>query len=114
VSAPEGLPTEQFARWWNETGERELRQILFWRWDPLRIGGYFPNTVDEYDDYAPGIVALLRLGADAKVLAEHLEFLERGPMGLAAPDSDGRAQTAELLTEWFVTSIDAWTRHGPY
>jgi hypothetical protein len=108
VTEPEELPAAEFRRWWAETGERELCQVLFWRWDPLGVSGYFPNTADEYDDYAPGIVALLRLGADDDVVAEHLEFLEREPMGLAAADGERRAEAAALLGAWFRSSVDAW------
>ncbi len=46
---PEALSTEDFARWWKETGEHELRQILFWKWDPIGAFDSSPNTTDEYD-----------------------------------------------------------------
>jgi hypothetical protein len=113
VTDPQELTAAQFAQWWKETGERELRQILFWRWDPLAISGYFPNTADEYDGYLPGVVALLRLGVDEGVLAEHLEFLEREPMGLMTGDGERRAAAAALLTEWFANSVGSWSRFGP-
>ena len=29
------LGSDHFARWSKETGERELRQLLSWKWDPL-------------------------------------------------------------------------------
>jgi hypothetical protein len=112
VTDPEDLTPEQFARWWNETGERELRQILFWRWDPIGIADDFPNTADEYDSYPPGVVALLRLGADANLLATHLEFLERETIGLPPQDPERRTRAAELLVEWFACSVDLWARDG--
>jgi hypothetical protein len=113
TTEPQELTAAEFARWWRETGERELRQVLFWRWDPLGVSGYFPNTADEYDGYAPGVVALLRLGASDDVLAEHLSFVERETMGLLPRDPAGRTEVAELLGAWFVNSIDAWAQHGP-
>jgi hypothetical protein len=114
VSAePQELTAAEFARWWRETGERELCQVLFWRWDPLGVSDYFPNTADEYDRYAPGVVALLRLGVPEDVLAAHLDFLEREPMGLPPRDATNRTEVAELLGAWFANSIDAWARPGP-
>jgi hypothetical protein len=112
VTEPEDLAAAEFRRWWGETGEGELRQVLYWRWDPLGVSGYFPNTADEYDDYAPGIVALLRLGVGDEVLADHLAFLERQPMGLPSPDGGRRGEVAALLCAWFHSSLDAW-RSGP-
>jgi hypothetical protein len=113
TAEPQELPAARFARWWKETGERELCQVLFWRWDPLGVSDYFPNTADEYDGYAPGVVALLRLGVAPDVLADHLDFLEREPMGLPPRDGTQRTEVAELLGAWFVNSIDAWAQHGP-
>jgi hypothetical protein len=109
VTAPEDLTAEQFQRWWKETGERELRQVLFWRWDPIGISDEFPATADEYDSYAPGIAALLRLGVDEKALAEHLGFVERELMALPKQD---RADTAGLIAGWFRTSVAAWADGG--
>ena len=112
TTEPQEPTAAEFARWWRETGERELRQVLFWRWDPLGVSDYFPNTADEYDGYAPGVVALLRLGVAPDVLADHLDFLEREPMGLPPRDATPRIEVAELLGAWFVNSIDAWAQHG--
>jgi hypothetical protein len=112
TTEPQELTAAEFRRWWSETGERELRGVLYWRWDPIGVSAYFPNTADEYDGYAPGVVALLRLGADRDAVAEHLDFLEREPMGLPRLDGERRAQVAELLTTWFENSVGAW-RSGP-
>ena len=54
---------EEFALWWSETGERELRQLLFWKWDPIGVNPFFPRTADEYDGYATQVVTALRTGA---------------------------------------------------
>lgn len=32
----DALTTEAFIRWWEETGEHELRQLLLWRVGPDR------------------------------------------------------------------------------
>ena len=113
MSEPGDLTAERFARWWKQTGERELRQVLYWRWDPLGVSDYFPSTADEYDGYAPGVVALLRLGVGDDVVAQHLEYLEREPMALPPGESERCAATARLLTSWFADSIHAWARDGP-
>jgi hypothetical protein len=110
VTAPADLTREQFARWWRETGEGELRQVLFWRWDPIGVSDSFPHTADEYDGYGPGVVALLRAGASEDDLADHLGFVERETIGLSTDDHRRRADVAQLLTRWFGNSVDAWQR----
>ena len=104
---------EQFARWWKDTGERELRQILFWRWDPIGISSAFPTTADEYDGYTAGVVLLLRSGASDQELADHLGFVEREAMGLSRDAADHRAEVARMLAAWFLRSLVSWREHGP-
>jgi hypothetical protein len=108
VSAPPDLTREQFARWWRETGESELRQVLFWRWDPIGVSVHFPSTADEYDDYGPGVVALLRAGASEDDLADHLGFVEREMMLLSGDDRERRSDVAQLLAFWFGNSVARW------
>jgi hypothetical protein len=79
--AEDHLTTEEFARWWREAGEHELRQLLLWRWDPISVADDFPNTADEYDGYAPQLVQALRHGGDADAIAAHLSDVERQSMG---------------------------------
>jgi hypothetical protein len=110
VTEPVDLTREQFARWWAQTGERELRQVLFWRWDPIGVADLFPSTADEYDAYGPGVVALLRAGASEDDLADHLGFVERETIGLPSDDPERRAEVARLLTAWFANSVDSWQR----
>jgi hypothetical protein len=108
VSAPADLTREQFARWWRETGKRELRQVLFWRWDPIGVSESFPATADEYDDYGPGVVALLRAGASEDDVADHLAFVERETIGLPIDHPERRAEVAERLTTWYANSVGSW------
>ena len=56
----EPLTGPELVRWWAETGERELRQLLYWKWDPIGVNDSFPWAVDEYDGYAPQILSALR------------------------------------------------------
>ena len=111
MTEPVDLTREEFARWWRETGERELRQVLFWRWDPIGVAEAFPDTADEYDGYGPGVVALLRAGASEDDLADHLGFVERETMLLSSDDPDRRAEVAQLLASWFGNSLARWHHH---
>jgi hypothetical protein len=107
------LSDEELTRWWEETGEHELRQVLLWRWDPIGVADSFPNTADEYDGYAPAVADLLRRGATDTEVAEHLETVERDSLGLAGSSPDRLAYLGELLTGWFAESVTSWARHGP-
>ena len=109
----DALSDEQYARWWAETGEHELRQLLLWRWDPIGVAQEFPNAADEYDDYAPALAELLRGGASEAEIAEHLEAVERDSMGLAASSPERLGSLGELLAGWFEHSVHSWRRYGP-
>jgi hypothetical protein len=106
------LTVEEFAVWWRETGERELRQVLFWRWDPLGVADNFPETADEYDGYAPQVVQALRRGAEVEELMELLVGFERDSMGLSAPPLARLSPLAESLRLWFEKSQDFWRCFG--
>jgi hypothetical protein len=82
VSGARRLHDDDFARWWQETSEYELRQILYWKWDPIGVTSAFPYTVDEYDRYAAWVVAALREGASREEIAEILVAIEDEQMGL--------------------------------
>ena len=112
MTEPVDLTRDQFARWWREIGERELRQVLYWRWDPIGVAGSFPITADEYDDYGPGVVALLLAGASGEDVADHLAFLERETIGVLH-DETRCAEVATLLTDWFANSVDLWQQREP-
>jgi len=107
------LSTEEFARWWKETGEHELRQILFWTWDPIGVYDAFPNTADEYDGYAPQVVQALRKGATEDEIAELLRSFEHDAMGLGRANPNGVHEVAQFLVHWFENSQDSWSDFGP-
>lgn len=95
--------------WWKQTGGQELRRLLIDIWDPIGVKGH-PEAADEYDSYRSGIVGLVRNGASAGELAEHLAFAEER-MGLStAPES--LRLVAEQLLVWYPASIARW-RQGP-
>ena len=109
----EPLSTEAFARWWKETGERELRELLYWKWDPIGVSDSFPQAVDEYDGYAPQIVKALRIGASEDQVVELLKKIERDRMGLTGNASSLLKSTVTSLASWFEESQDRWQEFGP-
>ncbi len=110
---PEDLTTEEFSRWWRETGEHELRQILLWRWDPIAVADYFPNTADEYDDYALPLAEVLRTGGDAKAVTAHLREVEHESMDGPLSSGERLQYVGEFIREWYENSVDSWSRYGP-
>jgi hypothetical protein len=107
------LTTEEFARWWRETGEHELRQLLLWRWDPIGVADHFPNTADEYDGYAPQVVQQLRRGSDAAAIAAHLGGVQRQSMGGPLTSPERLAYLGSLIREWYENSQASWSDFGP-
>jgi hypothetical protein len=104
----ETLSEEEYARWWKETGFAELRQLLFWRWDPLGVDDAFPVTADEYDRYAGVLLSRLRAGATAGQVAECLLDVERSSMGQRFSDDAKLREVGERVIEWFEESIPYW------
>lgn len=99
------LAPEDEARWWRERGERELCEILFWRWDPIGIQGELPYSAGEYDGYAPRVVATLQRGASAREIAAVLSSIERDEIGAR---SDSRAAAAKFIVQWYDNSRRYW------
>ena len=79
--------SREFGEWWRATGEHELRQLLFWVWDPIGLKDAFPATASEYDRYALEIATALASGMSTEVLAALLATIEYTRMGV----SSGRA-----------------------
>jgi hypothetical protein len=101
----EPLSQEEHARWWKEAGGWQLRQLLYWKWDPIGVNDGFPWNYDEYDTYAGQVMTRLRSGADAAEIAGFLEELATGHMGLSEGSSDAAAR---LIVEWYPSSIEWW------
>jgi hypothetical protein len=108
MSVDESLSEEEYARWWNEVGFAELRQLLFWRWDPLGVDDAFPTTADEYDRYARVLLARLRTGMAAGQVAEYLLEVERSSMGRRFSDDAKLHEVAERVIAWFEESVPHW------
>ena len=97
-----------------QTGEHGLRQLLFWRWDPIGVSDYIPNTADEYDGYAPQIVQALRDEASDEKLVRMIQRFEHDTMGPSPrPDLDRVPTLVELLRLWFEDSRASWRDFGP-
>ena len=111
--ADEPLTQDEFARWWSETGERELRQLLFWKWDPIGVNPVFPRTANEYDGYAPQVVAALRNGASEMAIIDLFRTFEHDHMGLSAASVDQLQPLASDIAGWFEQSQYSWKEFGP-
>lgn len=109
----ERLSTEEFARWWKETGERELRQLRYWKWDPIGVNDSFQFAANEYDQYAPQIVQALRMGASQDQIVDMLRTVERDRMGLGGDSGDLLQSLVTRLRGWFQQSQDSWAEFGP-
>ena len=73
-------------------------QEVLREWDPI---GVFPNwddspARDEYDSYAPEILAALYVGQTVEAIADHLQAIRTRTMGLPAR-RDRDLETAKLL-----------------
>ncbi len=95
---------EDWRRWWEEHGERELRCILMTAWDPIGVGDA-PEAWDEYDDYMAGVAHRLRdsEGDDeaANTVAAFLNHIERDYMdGLTSAAQRRNTSVADKLVAW--------------
>jgi hypothetical protein len=102
------LTSEQYARWSNDTGLRELRQILYWRWDPLGVSDDFPVTEDEYDSYAQMLLGRLRQGLDEDGIADYLLAVEKESMGQRLSSNEHLRHVADLVLGWYEQSMLSW------
>ena len=108
------LDGEDYERWWIETGEGELRQVLHWKWDPIGVASVFPWAADEYDRYAPQIAAAMKEDATAEAVDAALWRIETERMGvtnIAAAAKERRA-AAEAIVRWHQNSQGRWRRFG--
>lgn len=108
----EALTDPEHAAWFEARGEEQLRELLFWRWDPIGVASAFPATWDEYDRYAPRIAAVLRAGGDAAAVAAELAAIERAVMGLERGDDVAARAAAEAIVAWYPRATKAWSSRG--
>ena len=77
---------------------RRVDEVLHYRWDPCQASGV-PQARDEYYGYLPSIFSLVRGGADAVTIAEHLASIEQERMGLPG-NTASLVAIGELLVSW--------------
>ena len=100
-------------RWWRETGEEELNQVLLWRWDPIGVADSFPYTANEYSTYAPQLWTILRGGTGRDDLAWRLREMEKDGWGEVYSSEEHLRDVAALLIDWYANSIARWSEFGP-
>jgi hypothetical protein len=109
------LTDEEHRRWWRETGEAELRQLLYWRWDPIGVNDGFPTNEGEYDAYLLRVYRTLRDSAGtrdaaaqnvAKTLADIVrDEMDGDEYGVTAKDF---AEVGERIADWYSNSQYGW------
>jgi hypothetical protein len=99
------LRPEDEVRWWRERGERELRQVLYWRWDPLGVQDALPYSEGEYDEYAPRVASALQEGASAREIEALLSSIEEAEIGVG---SGPHKAVADLIVDWYQNSRSYW------
>jgi hypothetical protein len=100
------MELEEWSRWWRIQGEPELRALLMEQWDPVGVRGE-PAAADEYDSYLGVIGRLLREGASAESIAQHLATVEHDWMGFET--SVGQLlPVGEQVIAWYADSLRRW------
>lgn len=77
---------------------KAVNVVLFEHWDPIgvrSIDAAWPD--DEYESYAPGLVALVSQGASNDAIAEHLGVLETERMGIGPSAPEHRLAVARMV-----------------
>jgi hypothetical protein len=105
--------TEAQNRLWVRTGIVELRQLLFWTWDPLDVQDAFPRTADEYDTIADGLLSELHRGTPVPKLARWLQLADMELVGDAPTRAVRRELLAERVDRWYDDSRSYWLDHQP-
>ncbi|MGH2990908.1 MAG: putative bifunctional diguanylate cyclase/phosphodiesterase [Solirubrobacterales bacterium] len=114
MAGPPSTSAHEHARWWKQAGGWQLRQLLFWRWDPIGVADAFPATYDEYDGFARPLVRRLHDGVGKREVVAYLRSVERDQMGFPPSDERDRAldAVAELIVDWYPESIERWREGG--
>lgn len=105
---PSELSRDEYTKWYRQAGLPELRQILYWCWDPIEVNAGFPYNDDEYDEYVPGLLSRLRKGADAAEIGAYLRHAQRDDMAMGLRDPGELADLSERIVLWYGQSIKHW------
>jgi hypothetical protein len=69
------------------------------KWDPLGLAPGIESPADEYDSYAPHIVSLVRGGCTTDALADHLDSLCSGDLGLDTSTTSTREHSLRFAAK---------------
>lgn len=102
LTALEAKKIEDWERWWEQTGARELRHLLTKDWHPSG-GRDEPQAADKYKLYEDRVVVLLRDAASAEVIADFLTQVEEHRTGVAASATtrERNQALASRLRAWY-------------
>lgn len=107
------VPDEQEHQlWWKQTGRAELRQILFWTWDPIGVNDDFPAAADEYDDLLPRLLAVLRAESEVEEVETLLASWAR-ETGIGIDGEAARRKVSAVIAAWRPASLARWRELGP-
>jgi hypothetical protein len=101
------MTTEERGRWWEQRGQNELHQILYWCWDPIGINGAFSVNEDEYDSYVDQVFELATAAASPATIADYLGSVERDRITISTSE-DHRLAVAKRVIEWYPNSLAHW------
>lgn len=86
-------------REWTDARVRRVADILRREWDPIGSGRMPRLPADEYDDYAPGVVALVDGETAVADLVAHLDGLADRAMGVGSRGIERTFRVAHLVVE---------------
>jgi hypothetical protein len=81
--------------------ERSLRRVIL-QWDPIGVAEFAPE--DEYDCMISPLLGLLKRGASAAQIGEHLRHDLEGHFGLDPAFIDVRSMANRLVAWWSTVS----------
>jgi hypothetical protein len=77
---------------------RRVDEVLHYLWDPIGVSD-IPEARDEYYDYVPNVLSLLRAEAGVDRIAAYLVDVETDRMGLGG-NKERAEDAAEILVKW--------------
>lgn len=100
----------QWVRWWRIDGLREMRQILWEKWDPLGLYELVHDPEeewpqDEYDSYADLLASKLKRGNERSDIVGYLITSLTDKGALVTPAWVARCEiAADALIDWYARS----------
>ena len=100
----------KWVRWWRIEGSREMRQILWEKWDPLGLYELVRDPEeewpeDEYDSYAHVLASKLKRGNERSDIVSYLTTSLTDKDAPITPAWVARCETAaDALIDWYARS----------